>query len=251
MVSRRVRNSAASSEMSLVAVVERADDQPGSLPKTRIVPVGMAQNTSFRSYFSSPPACRSGMSSPLTRLSRLSSKSFATALRAASGADRPSIAEGRARFPLSRARTQGDLLPLIRELIRIIEQYLVTGRNKEATRYAGALLGILNSVRSRLTTQAHKRALKIVTDYLTSDLNRSKWSAVRKQLEATWPLLRTTASQAFANQSTSGSLTKHGIKAGTRQEEALRTFEKSVNQREPCSARITRSRRSFNSCGLC
>jgi Ca-activated chloride channel homolog len=41
----------ASSEMSLVAVVERADDQHGDVPATKIVPVGMAQDTGFGSYF--------------------------------------------------------------------------------------------------------------------------------------------------------------------------------------------------------
>ncbi len=41
----------ASSEMSLVAVVARADDQAGDVPKTKIVPVGMPQDTRFESYF--------------------------------------------------------------------------------------------------------------------------------------------------------------------------------------------------------
>ena len=37
--------------MSLVAVVERANDQAGHVPKTKIVPVGMPQDTEFASYF--------------------------------------------------------------------------------------------------------------------------------------------------------------------------------------------------------
>lgn len=41
----------ASREMSLVAVVKRAGDRPGELPETRVVPVGMAQDTAFASYF--------------------------------------------------------------------------------------------------------------------------------------------------------------------------------------------------------
>jgi hypothetical protein len=41
----------ASREMSLVAVVKRAGDRPGQLPETRVVPVGMAQDTAFRAYF--------------------------------------------------------------------------------------------------------------------------------------------------------------------------------------------------------
>ena len=42
----------ASREMSLVAVVKRAGDRPGELPETRVVPVGMAQDTeSCNAYF--------------------------------------------------------------------------------------------------------------------------------------------------------------------------------------------------------
>lgn len=41
----------ASREMSLVAVVTRQDDRKGELPETRIVPVGMAQDTAFHAYF--------------------------------------------------------------------------------------------------------------------------------------------------------------------------------------------------------
>jgi Ca-activated chloride channel family protein len=53
----------ASREMSLVAVVKRPADQPGDLPKTLVVPVGMPQDTAFRAYFGGtasgihPPAC--------------------------------------------------------------------------------------------------------------------------------------------------------------------------------------------------
>ena len=41
----------ASREMSLVAVVKRAGDRPGELPETRVVPVGMPEDTSFGAYF--------------------------------------------------------------------------------------------------------------------------------------------------------------------------------------------------------
>jgi Ca-activated chloride channel family protein len=41
----------ASRRMSLVAVVERAGDQPGELPKTTVVPVGMPQDVLFGAYF--------------------------------------------------------------------------------------------------------------------------------------------------------------------------------------------------------
>ena len=44
----------ASRRMALVAVVERAGDRPGELPKTQVVPVGMPQDTAFSSYFGQP-----------------------------------------------------------------------------------------------------------------------------------------------------------------------------------------------------
>jgi Ca-activated chloride channel family protein len=44
----------ASREMSLVAVVKRAGDRPGQLPETRVVSVGMPQDTRFAAYFHAP-----------------------------------------------------------------------------------------------------------------------------------------------------------------------------------------------------
>jgi hypothetical protein len=46
----------ASREMSLVAVVKRANDRPGELPETRVVPVGMPQDVKFGSYFGASAA---------------------------------------------------------------------------------------------------------------------------------------------------------------------------------------------------
>src|ERR1017187_166915 len=56
--------------MSLVAVVKRSGDRPGQLPKTRVVPVGMPQDTRFGAYFqtpatmAAPSAPPSGMMTP-------------------------------------------------------------------------------------------------------------------------------------------------------------------------------------------
>jgi Ca-activated chloride channel family protein len=46
----------ANRRLSLVAVVERAGDKAGQLPKTSIVPVGMPQDTEFTAYFGGQPA---------------------------------------------------------------------------------------------------------------------------------------------------------------------------------------------------
>lgn len=53
--------------MSLVAVVERAGDQPGDVPVTRVVPVGMPQDTEIDSYFAHPL----GMTPPTSRVASL------------------------------------------------------------------------------------------------------------------------------------------------------------------------------------
>jgi Ca-activated chloride channel homolog len=45
----------ASREASLVAVVKRAGDRPGELPETKVVPVGMPQDTHFEAYFGAMP----------------------------------------------------------------------------------------------------------------------------------------------------------------------------------------------------
>src|SRR5439155_2094376 len=41
----------ASRAMSLVAVVERAGDNPGEIPQTQVIPVGMPQDMAFGAYF--------------------------------------------------------------------------------------------------------------------------------------------------------------------------------------------------------
>jgi len=55
--------SLASREMSLVAVVTRATDRPGQLPETRVVAVGMPQDTQFEAYF--PVLARRRAASPV------------------------------------------------------------------------------------------------------------------------------------------------------------------------------------------
>ncbi len=58
----------ASREMSLVAVVKRAGDRPGELPETRVVPVGMAQDTAFPAYFQSVSAAMPRGAAPMQSL---------------------------------------------------------------------------------------------------------------------------------------------------------------------------------------
>jgi Ca-activated chloride channel family protein len=60
----------ASREMSLVAVVKRAGDRPGQLPETRLVSVGMPEDTRFDAYFPISPSI-APRGAPLALLRRM------------------------------------------------------------------------------------------------------------------------------------------------------------------------------------
>jgi Ca-activated chloride channel homolog len=202
-----------SSEMSLVAVVERADDQAGQVPKTKIIPVGMPQDTRFRSYFG--------------RKSRLNVDFACARMPMFRPADESSGILADLDTAYSRAvvrDTPTALEPLLRETIRIIEDYVFGDQSKDANRYINTLLSILTPVRDRLRNKSHKHRLKTLIDYLASELDRTKWIALRQQLEATWPELA--KSEPPPAQCEKNEL----LRAGMPRQEALRTFEKSVNQ---------------------
>ena len=71
----------ASREMALVAVVQRAGDHPGQLPETRVVPVGMPQDTRFGAYFTLQCAALGHVPAPTATPQIVASSSFG-ALRA-------------------------------------------------------------------------------------------------------------------------------------------------------------------------
>jgi hypothetical protein len=207
----------ASSEMSLVAVVERAGDQPGDVPKTKLVPVGMAQDTRFGSYFGNKQVVHAEYS-------------MGPSMALFDMAD-----DGMSEFLASRrmapSRTVIVIEPLLREVIRVIEDYVLSGKSKDANRYIGTLLSILTLVENRLTNEAHKHTLKTLIDYLANDLDRARWATLREQLADAWPLLGAVVSSGTTNQSTSeDSLATDEIRGGMPLREALRVFEESVNQ---------------------
>lgn len=118
-------------------------------------------------------------------------------------------------------------MPLVREVARIVEQSVFSGQSRDAKRYVGTLLDVLNSVQNRLTDEADRQTLKTLIDYLANDLDRAKWTALLQQLEATWPEL----GNADAALAQGGNVNNIRIEAGMPREDALRIFEKSVNQR--------------------
>jgi hypothetical protein len=113
----------ASREMSLVAVVKRAGDRPGELPETRVVPVGMPQDTAFSAYFDQP-ACYRGPAKQIvysesSRQSILSGvNQLADAIKLTKGASarfsRSPLLSRRSKLPLATsAATTTDKIDLI------------------------------------------------------------------------------------------------------------------------------------------
>ena len=76
----------ASRTMALVAVVQRPGDRAGDVPRTRVVPVGMPQDTAFESYFGPADMAVNGcsMAPPpsLLRKARRTQVSYASAAEA-------------------------------------------------------------------------------------------------------------------------------------------------------------------------
>ncbi|HEY6987833.1 MAG TPA: VWA domain-containing protein [Bryobacteraceae bacterium] len=202
----------ASSEMSLVAVVERADDEAGHVWKTKIVPVGMPQDTGFQSYFRRKRPIYSNVARarmPMFRPADEAPNAFAACLLLAD---------------LDLAPIQSELGPLLHEAIRIIEKYILTRAAVDVRGYTGTLRNVLKSVRDCLTNTADEQALKKFIDYLASDLDPVQWAAVRQHLENTWPELK----RPHPIPSLDGN--NELIKAGAPREEALRAFAECVNQ---------------------
>ena len=178
----------ASSEMSLVAVVERADDQAGDVPKTKIVPLGMPQDTRFASYFVKQTLHMEFSQSP----SRL--------LYCLAGVDdkSPRLRSSRMAPLLSRTEKAGHLLASLREAIRIIDDYASARSTKDVSAELAGLLNNLVSGQSRIKSKPQKEALCALVDFLSSDmidfldtgcLDLNKWQALRRQLEQAWPEL--------------------------------------------------------------
>ncbi len=208
-----------SSEMSLLAVVKRADDQAGDLSKTKLVPVGMAQDVEFGSYFGRKKLLYG-------ETSRMHPASSGIRFRAAADLDVDAMCATPARsFQSVSIAAEPDLLPLIREAIRIIEYYVLGGKDAEA--YVGTLLSTLKLKQNSFAHEAQNKALKILIEFLTDNPDRTKWIGIRRQLEAMWPEL----GNMDAARVQGGNSNNIRVAAGMQREDVLRIFETSVNQR--------------------
>lgn len=204
----------ASSEMSLVAVVERADDQAGEIPKTKIVAVGMPQDTGFGSYFADTAAYRLPAAEPCA--GRWFSSGSATRFRVASEASR-----GPAHcIPIWDHRVLADmdidlsgaLSETLRETVGIIDNCASTPSSKDVSTDLDSLLGNLVFHESHVEGGIQKKALAALIDFLSSEmidfldtgrLDLHKWQTIRRQLEQAWPelVIASTVSVPLAHES--------------------------------------------------
>jgi hypothetical protein len=207
--------------MSLVAVVERADDRGGSLPQTKVVPVGMPQDTRFESYFGRGPRFRL-LDVAESRWSPLYSR-------------RRALGET--------GRSSSSLTLMLHVAIRTIEDHALTRAGDDVNSHIGALLREFVSVQSRIKNDAQKAALTALIDFLSGDLIDfletgqlclTRWRAIRQQLEAAWPELTNVERSGATNKPGAGpsmiNVTSEGIRSGIPLQQALEIFQKSVNQ---------------------
>ena len=218
----------ASSEMSLVAVVERTEDLPGHTPKTSIVPVGMPHDTKIESYF----GMQGGINAHVAKARRAPAIHFRPAGDEVIGEECRfsgiTITVNPPRTP-----TVGDLLAIVRDAMKIVDdQTTIRAQTHETTRICELLTMLV--VEGRLVeTGAQKVGIRSLVYFLTSDKvnfndpsrdDRKRWTEMRKQLLDAWPELTNPS----AHESSSVVLADgrdHEMKPGIFLEEALSIFQ--------------------------
>ena len=179
----------ASSEMSLVAVVNREDDQAVDLPKTKIIPVGMPRFTRFDAYFR-------------TRMDGADGAAYVMSM--------PDAQYGRvfAAMPLRERRTSLKLVHALHEAIKLVESDSAVVAGADASLCLTRLLNVFVPAQPKLQNELQKTSLTALIDFLSADmidylssskLDLAKWQKLKRQLELAWPdLLSTTAQSADA-----------------------------------------------------
>jgi hypothetical protein len=182
----------ASSELSLVAVVKRADDKAGDVPKTKIVPVGMPQDTRFGSYFRGHAAMYSLGAAQRSASLVLPERALLAELSL------HSLASRSADFCKIVLDRDGNLPSTLREAIGVIDDYASTRSSDDLSTDLASLLNKLVFHQSRTKIETHKQALTALVDFISSDMidfldtgrfDQEKWRVIRSQLEQCWPEL--------------------------------------------------------------
>jgi hypothetical protein len=102
--------------MSLVAVVQRAGDRPGELPETRVIPVGMPQDTPFAAYFHPSAAVMATMAPPAPAAAPRFMIQSAFSSFAEEAQDLPSVAEGFWSPPAQQPTPEDELMNIAAQL---------------------------------------------------------------------------------------------------------------------------------------
>lgn len=184
----------ASREMSLVAVVKRAGDRPGELPETRVVPVGMPQDTRFGAYFGAPQSGASAYMATAIMASALAAPSPMAAMPAASPRRAGSIL-ARARFTLFGGESSRPTAPpppsVEDELMELAAQLEsdggVPGHNASdrAARSVAAVLAFVEAGNTVSTGTFRSHVSRLVAFLKSMEgLSRDQQSAVERAIEA-------------------------------------------------------------------
>jgi Ca-activated chloride channel family protein len=220
----------ASSEMSLVAVVARQDDQIGDVPKTKIVPVGMPENTGFESYFGRKTVVHAD---------------FAMARRATPASLRPcELIMGRLASGITipvtppRTPTLQDLLAVLRDAMKIVDDQISTRAHTHENTRICELLTMLAVEGRHVKTDAQKIGIRSLLYFLMSDKvdfsdvsrhDRKKWTETRKRLLAAWPELTNPSSDEPGPGVPTGEKARE-VRPGISLEEALSIFQEWANE---------------------
>ncbi len=183
----------ASSEMSLVAVVERMSDEPGELPRTKVVPVGMPQGTEFRSYF--------GRKIPVvSQTARMPLSSRASSPMMIIETSQPVRKRARLhRAPLATHASppvESDLRVIIHEAITLIDQHASIRDRQDINIALEGLLRALVSSEPAVKDGVKRAALSELIGFLSRDVvsfletgifDEAKWTSLRNRLQSSWP----------------------------------------------------------------
>jgi hypothetical protein len=189
-----------SSEMSLVAVVQRADDEGGSVPKTKIVPIGMPQHTQFNSYFGGRAlfSLDVGAQFASSRFRKIGKTTVFSETSRSRQKTRAMLASPLRFRPAPEAEADGaenNLLSSLRDAIRTIDNHASIRTGKDMNVRIAEILTKLVANEDRAENDAQKSALAALIDFLSSDVidfldtghfDLGKWGIIRQQLEAAW-----------------------------------------------------------------
>jgi Ca-activated chloride channel family protein len=173
----------ASSEMSLVAVVERAGDRAGELPQTRIVAVGLAEEQ-----------VDIGLAAPM--MMPIPAPMVAAPSAGMGAGVVPRIGRAKATEKPRGGNAQPDFVSVLRELVRAMEDLAALRARRDANGLVDEWLKKLVAALGEVREEGQKAAIEALIDFVSSDLidfletgvyQARRWVEVRRVVEGAWP----------------------------------------------------------------